>query len=136
MAIDLAQTGKTPFGCVIARENEVLARAYNTVSKSHDPTAHGEVNAIRQACQRSRSTKLPDVTIFTTGEPCPMCMSAILYAKIPRLIFGATILTISQFMPQISISSSEVVKQSSQLIEINGPFMETECRKLLLAFTG
>ncbi len=135
LAIKQSQKGRTPFGCVIVQNGEVLAQAFNTVASTHDPTAHGEVNAIRQACQQNQSQYLPETVLFTTGEPCPMCMSAILYAKISRVVYGASISTIAQFMPQISISSEEIVTHSSQEIDITGQYMNEECLKLLQAFS-
>ncbi|WKN43618.1 nucleoside deaminase [Tunicatimonas pelagia] len=133
-AVQQAQNGKTPFGCVIVQNGAVIAQAHNTVSASHDPTAHGEVNAIRQACQQNQSQTLPETVLFTTGEPCPMCMSAILYAKIPQVVFGASIATIAQFMPQITISCQQVAAHSPQKVSITGLFMEKECSRLLQEF--
>ncbi|MEM8968915.1 MAG: nucleoside deaminase [Bacteroidota bacterium] len=108
LAIQQAHQGQTPFGCLIIHNDQVIAQAFNTVSSSHDPTAHGEINTIRLVCQKLQSHKLPNTVLFTTGKPCPMCMSAILYAQIPQVIYGVSIATIAQFMPQITITSEEV----------------------------
>ncbi|MEM9674532.1 MAG: nucleoside deaminase [Cyclobacteriaceae bacterium] len=134
LAIEQAEEGKTPFGCVIIAEGTIIAQAYNTVSASHDVSAHGEINAIRAASLLLQNHLLESTTLYTTGEPCPMCMAAIIYAKIPRVVYGASITTISQFMSQISISSQEVVNNSGREVELVGPFMEAECINLLKRF--
>lgn len=79
-----------PFGAVIVRNGEVVARAHNTVLLTKDPTAHAEINAIREASQRLGRFDLGDCVLFTTCEPCPMCLSAILWARIPEVYEGAT----------------------------------------------
>lgn len=135
LAIEQAEKGKTPFGCVIVTERTIVAQAYNTVSSSHDASAHGEINAIRTASLLLQNHRLESTTLYTTGEPCPMCMAAIIYAKIPRIVYGASIATISRFMPQISISSQEVANHSDQKVELLGPFMESECINLLKHFS-
>src|SRR5262245_26288487 len=83
--------GQTPFGAVIVRDGQVLASAHNTVWRDTDPTAHAEVNAIRQAAAALGVVKLIGATLYTTCEPCPMCLSAIHWAKIQRCVFGASI---------------------------------------------
>jgi len=113
MAVAKAQEGKTPFGAVIVREGKVLAAVYNTVRQSMDPSAHAEINAIRQACQLTKSTRLEHAILYTTGEPCPMCMAAVIYAGISKVVYGADIPLISQYLPQISLRAHEVVQHSS-----------------------
>ncbi|MEM6845964.1 MAG: nucleoside deaminase [Bacteroidota bacterium] len=134
-AIEQAQSGKTPFGCVIVKEGEFVAQAFNTVSSSHDASAHEEINAIRAASKQLQSHLLSGCTLYTSGEPCPMCMSAIIYAKVSRVVFGASIAIITRFMPQISITSAEVISRSGQKVSLVGPFMEEDCLKLLQAFS-
>ena len=134
-AIQQAELGKTPFGCVIVQYDKIISEAFNTVSVSHDPSAHAEINAIRKACQQLQTPYLSQATLYTTGEPCPMCMSAILYAKIQRVVFSASIPTIARFMPQISMSSTEIAAQSCQSIILMGPFMEERCITLLQKFS-
>jgi len=134
LAIEQAEEGKTPFGCVIVTEGTIVSKAYNTVSSSHDSSAHGEINAIRAASLLLQNHVLQKTVLFTTGEPCPMCMAAIIYAKIPRVVYGASIANISQFMPQISISSQEVVNHANQEVELLGPYMESACIDLLERF--
>lgn len=74
-----------PFGCVIVKDGELLAQAHNTVVTTHDPTAHGEINAIRQASQKLANFDLSDCELYTTSEPCPMCLAAIMWARIPQI---------------------------------------------------
>lgn len=79
-----------PFGAVIVRKNELIAASHNRVLATNDPTAHAEVNAIRAASAVLGRYDLSDCTLYTTCYPCPMCMGAILWARIPTIYFGAT----------------------------------------------
>lgn len=79
-----------PFGAVIVRDGQIVARGQNRVTSSHDPTAHAEVVAIRRACRRLRTFDLSDCEIYANCEPCPMCLAAIYWARIPRVYFGNT----------------------------------------------
>ena len=83
--------GQSPFGAVIVRGGELVASAHNTVWLDCDPTAHAEVNAIRQAAQALQRIELSGCELFSTCEPCPMCLSAIHWSKIDRVVFAATI---------------------------------------------
>jgi len=82
---------RTPFGAVIVRDDKIIASANNSVAGDHDPTAHAEVNAIRKACKKIKSNDLSGSVIYTTCEPCPMCFSAIWWAKISQIVFGVGI---------------------------------------------
>lgn len=94
MACDLASQnvdrGGGPFGAVIVRNGEVLAEGCNSVTLDNDPTAHAEVNAIRKACSIVRSFKLDDCVVYTSCEPCPMCLSALYWAGVRRIYYGNT----------------------------------------------
>jgi tRNA(Arg) A34 adenosine deaminase TadA len=79
-----------PFGCVIVRRGEIIARGSNRVTSTNDPTAHAEITAIRDACAKLRTFALPDCTLYTSCEPCPMCLAAIYWARIPSLYFANT----------------------------------------------
>ena len=79
-----------PFGAVIVRNGEVIASAHNMVLGNSDPTAHAEVQAIRKACEILDSPLIPDCEIYSTCEPCPMCLSAIMWARIPKVYYGCT----------------------------------------------
>ncbi len=82
--------GGGPFGAVIIRNNEIIAVAHNTVTIDNDPTAHAEINAIRIASQKLNTFDLHDCEIYSSCEPCPMCLSAIYWAKIPVVYFANT----------------------------------------------
>jgi len=83
--------GQSPFGSVIVKNGVVVAATHNTVWLTTDPTAHAEVNCIRAAAKALQSIALDGCTLYSTTEPCPMCLSAIHWAKIDRVVFGATI---------------------------------------------
>ena len=94
MAIALSEQnverGGGPFGAVIAKEGKVIATGVNRVVPDTDPTAHAEVNAIRAACRETGCFKLEGCTIYTSCEPCPLCLSAIYWAGIGRICYGNT----------------------------------------------
>jgi len=95
-AIELARHGMTrgdggPFGAVIVRDGEIVGEGWNRVLATHDPTAHGEVTAIRDACSRVATHDLAGSVIYTTGEPCPMCLGAIYWARISAIRYGFSI---------------------------------------------
>ena len=79
-----------PFGAVVIRRGEVIARGWNRVTSSNDPTAHAEIVAIRGACRRLETFHLGDCDLYTSCEPCPMCLSAIYWAHVRRVYYGAT----------------------------------------------
>jgi guanine deaminase len=81
--------GNRPVACVIVRDDAVIATGRNTVYADHDPSAHAEVAAIRSACRKFSTLELSGSTLYTSLEPCPMCLWLILEAKISRLVLGA-----------------------------------------------
>lgn len=91
-AIQLANEGMRggPFGCVVVRRGEVIARGQNRVTATNDPTAHAEVTTIREACASLGKFSLDDCELYTSCEPCPMCLAAIYWARIPRVFYGNT----------------------------------------------
>jgi guanine deaminase len=80
-----------PFGCVIVKDGEIVGKGHNEVIKRSDPTCHGEVIAIRDACQKLGTHDLTGCELYTTAEPCPMCRGAILWANIRKVYFGCNI---------------------------------------------
>ena len=94
LAIDLSienvKRGGGPFGDVIVRDGEILATGVNRVTANCDPTAHAEVQAIRAACSRVSDFKLTGATVYSSCEPCPMCLSALYWAGVRRLFYGNT----------------------------------------------
>ena len=92
-AIEIAEKNITdslggPFGAVIVKKGIIIGEGSNTVTSTNDPTAHAEINAIRQACQNSQSFNLSNSIIYTNCEPCPMCLSAIYWARIEKIFFA------------------------------------------------
>lgn len=90
LSVENVKNGGGPFGAVIVRDGEIVATGVNRVTANCDPTAHAEVSAIREACKREQSFKLEGCTIYTSCEPCPMCLSAIYWAGISRVYYGNT----------------------------------------------
>jgi tRNA(Arg) A34 adenosine deaminase TadA len=91
LSLEAVRTGRGgPFGCVVVRAGTVVGRGNNQVTSSCDPTAHAEVVAIRDACRNLGTFQLADCTLFTSCEPCPMCLSAIYWARIPEVYYGNT----------------------------------------------
>lgn len=96
MAINEAKKGIRnghggPFGAVITKNGVVIAKGHNQVVKNQDPTCHGEMMAIHKACKVLKSFDLSGCELYTTGEPCPMCLGAILWANIDKVYFGCNI---------------------------------------------
>ncbi len=82
--------GGGPFGCVIVRNGRIIARGYNQVTAQNDPTAHAEVDAIRKACKELGSFQLTGCDLYTSCEPCPMCLGAIYWARPARVFYANT----------------------------------------------
>lgn len=80
-----------PFGAVIVKDGKVVGKGHNQVLKNNDPTCHGEIMAIHKACKNLKTFDLSGCELYTTGEPCPMCYAAILWANIDKVYYGCTI---------------------------------------------
>ena len=123
--------GQSPFGTAVVQDGCLLAAAHNTVWRDGDPTAHAEVNGIRAAAAKLHSIQLTGCTLYTTCEPCPMCLAAIHWAKIDRVVYGATIAdaTAAGFT-ELSVPAAELARLGgSSLIVEPGPLRD-ECREL------
>ncbi|MBQ9137367.1 MAG: nucleoside deaminase [Alistipes sp.] len=111
LAIDLSienvAIGGGPFGAVVVRNGEVIATGTNRVTESCDPTAHAEVSAIRAACAAVGSFKLSGCTVYSSCEPCPMCLSALYWAGVERIFYGNT----KQDAKQINFDDSFIYDQ-------------------------
>jgi tRNA(Arg) A34 adenosine deaminase TadA len=79
-----------PFGAVVVRKDKIIGRGWNRVTSTNDPTAHAEVVAIRAACRRLKTYQLDDCELYTSCEPCPMCLSAVYWARLKRVYYGNT----------------------------------------------
>src|SRR6478672_6831211 len=80
--------GEVPIGAVIVRNNEIIGRGHNLRETKHDPTAHAEMVAIRDACERIGAWRLLDCTLYVTLEPCPMCAGALVQSRVKRVVYG------------------------------------------------
>lgn len=93
LAIELAKenvkNGGGPFGAVIVKDGQIIAKGTNRVTSNNDPTAHAEIVAIRQACDKLNDFQLTDCIIYSSCEPCPMCLGAIYWARPKKLVFAA-----------------------------------------------
>jgi tRNA(adenine34) deaminase len=121
-----------PFGAsvVYTKSGRVLLRALNAVRQEFDPSAHAEVRAIRLATKRLKQISLAGYTLYTTCEPCPMCMSAALWAGVDRVVYGATIEDANQHCNQIQIHAAEVAARSDMRCIVDGPVGREECYAL------
>ncbi|MGD0262254.1 MAG: nucleoside deaminase [Verrucomicrobiota bacterium] len=91
LSIQMMRRGKGgPFGAVVVRNGKVIGRGCNQVTSANDPTAHAEMVAIRAACQRLKTFRLDDCDLYTSCEPCPMCLSAIYWARLAHVFYGNT----------------------------------------------
>ena len=85
-----ASMGEIPVGAIIVSQNKVIGQGFNQPICQHDPTAHAEIQAIRNTCQNIENYRLPDdATLYVTLEPCTMCVGALIHARIKRVVFGA-----------------------------------------------
>ena len=113
-AIELASKGMHngeggPFGAVVVRESKIIGEGWNQVLKTNDPTAHGEMVAIRNACANTSHFSLEGCEIYTTGQPCPMCLGAIHWARIESIYYGFAI----EDAARIGFGDSEIFRQFS-----------------------
>ncbi len=110
-----------------------MIRALNAVGPEHDPSAHSEVTAIRLATRKLQRASLVGYTLYTTCEPCPMCMACCLWARVDRVVFGATIADAAKYGHQIMIPAAEVVRRSDMVCMVNGPVEREQCLELFTA---
>ncbi len=131
MAIDEARRADFPFGAVIVRNGHVLARGRNLGRQNGDPTAHGEMVAIHRCIATHGSASLKGSTLYTSGEPCAMCMGAILWCHLGRLVYAASVAQLATKIDQIMISSKDVAaKAPFAPIDITGGVLSDEAMAL------
>ncbi len=130
-ALVQARQGDSPYGAVIVKDGEIVARAHNTVQRDHDPSAHAEVNVIRQLTARLGSPSLAGYSLYTTCEPCPMCATLCLWAELSEIVFGASIGDlIAAGVPQIDLACAAIVAQSSTQPKISQGLLKAESLRL------
>src|SRR3974390_212036 len=131
LARDEAGQGDYAFGTVIVREGQVRARGRNLGRTNGDPTAHGEMTAIRRCLADHGSAALRGSTLYTTGEPCAMCMGAILWCRVGRLVFAASVEQLATTLDQIMISSADIAARAPFVpITITGGVLADEAMQL------
>lgn len=118
-----------PVGAIIVKNNQIIASTYNLKEQNNDPTAHAEILAIQQACEKLGTYRLDDTSLYVTLEPCPMCASAILYSRISKVYFGAYDSLYGAFGSAIDMT--EIIKYKSAVI---GGIEEEKCSQLLKQF--
>jgi tRNA(adenine34) deaminase len=112
LAIAEAALGDYPFGAVIVSDGEVLARGRNLGKLQQDPTAHGEMVAIRKFLADHGPEKLKGTTLYTSGESCPMCMGAIVWCGIGRVVYGASIAELATKIGQIMVTDADIAAKT------------------------
>jgi tRNA(adenine34) deaminase len=131
LALVEAAKGDFPFGAVIVRAGKVAATGRNMGIATNDPTAHGEMIAIRHFLADHPASDLKEATIYTTGEPCPMCMSAILWCGFRRMVYAASIEALSTRIGQIMVTSQSLAQAAPFAnIEITGGLLAEEALAL------
>lgn len=132
-ALKCAQTalkeGEVPIGAVVVLDGKVISRGHNRRTKKQVATAHAEVEAIEKACKKLKSWRIPECEIYVTLEPCPMCMGAMLNARIKKCYFGA-------YEAKGRTLTSEIANANllNHKIEVEGGVMEKECAAVLSNF--
>jgi len=121
---------EVPVGAVVVSEGDVLSRAHNRTLSVNDPTAHAEILAIREACRLKRNYRLPGCDLYVTLEPCPMCLGAIVQARIRRLFFGA----LDPKSGAVQSIMNFPIERMNHPLEIEGGILAEECGKILRAF--
>jgi tRNA(adenine34) deaminase len=131
MAIEEAALGDYPFGAVIVRDGDVLARGRNLGKETKDPTAHAEMVAIRRFLAAHGPERLRGTTIYTSGESCPMCMGAIVWCGIGRVVYGVSIEQLATKIGQIMVTDREIAARTPfESIGITGGILAEEALKL------
>jgi tRNA(Arg) A34 adenosine deaminase TadA len=121
-----------PFGALIVntKSGERLMQATNAVMRENDPSSHAEVRTVRLACKKLQSPILAGYTLYSTCEPCPMCMANALWAKLDRVVFGATIADANRHCLQIHIAAKEVARRADMKCIVEGPVLRELCYTL------
>jgi tRNA(adenine34) deaminase len=121
---------EVPVGAVLVSGNKILSRGHNEPILRNDPTAHAEISAIRKACLKKGNYRLPECELYVTLEPCAMCLSAVIQARVKRLVFGA-------YDPKAGAVESMMkfpVEKTNHRFEIKGGVLASECGKILKDF--
>ena len=121
--------GEVPIGAVVVCDGKIISRGHNRRTKKQIATAHAEIEAIKKACRKLKSWRIPECELYVTLEPCPMCMGAMLNARVKKVYFGA--------YEAKGRSMTEQIAESNLLnhrIEVEGGVMQEECSRTLSTF--
>ena len=136
MARDSAVNGDYAVGAVIVKDGEIVAEGQTLLKHKNDPTVHAEIVAIRNACEKMGSRFLEGAVLYTTHEPCSMCASAAIWAKMQGIVFGATIEDAERHATekftwrQINLKCETVLEAGDPKLELEEEFMRKECNEL------
>jgi tRNA(adenine34) deaminase len=135
VALDLARQAATldevPVGAVVVIDDEIVGRGFNQPIGRHDPTAHAEIAALRDAAQRIGNYRLPDSTLYVTLEPCVMCTGAIMHARVARVVFGARDPKTGAAGSVVDLYREERLNHHAEVV---GGVLADECGRLLSGF--
>lgn len=134
-AIDAAQRGiekkQSPFGCAIARGNKLIVACHNVVWQTTDITAHAEVTALREACRETDQILLDDCVVATTCEPCPMCTSALHWARVKTVYYGATIADAADAgFNELKVDAATLLRTGGSKVILKDGVLTEECKTL------
>ncbi len=126
-----AQSGEVPVGAVLVKDGQVISKAFNKPIANHDPSAHAEMLALREAALAEDNYRIPGSTLYVTLEPCAMCSGAMLHARIDRVVYGASDPKTGAAGSVLDIFAS---KQINHQTSVEGGIMSEECGQLLRDF--
>jgi tRNA(adenine34) deaminase len=126
-----AQSGEVPVGAVLVRDGQVISKAFNKPIGNHDPSAHAEMLALREAALAEENYRIPGTTLYVTLEPCAMCSGAMLHARVSRVVYGAPDPKTGAAGSVLDLFSS---KQINHQTSVAGGIMSEECGQLLRDF--
>jgi len=131
LAADGARLGEVPVGAVLVQDGKVIGRGFNSPISSHDPSAHAEMVAIRDAASRLENYRLPGTTLYVTLEPCSMCAGLIVHSRVQRVVYGAT-----EPKAGVAVSRGQFFSQDflNHRVLIEGGVAAEQCSEILSEF--
>ena len=131
LALDAEALGEVPVGAVLVRSGEMLGRGSNRPIASCDPTAHAEIQAVREAATATGNYRLEGSTLYSTLEPCVMCAGALVHARVSRLVFGARDLRFGGVRSKFRLADSDILNHRIEIVE---GVLASDCVELLERF--
>lgn len=132
VAREAVLAGDEPFGAVLVKDGEIVFRGRNQIFSRHDLTYHAECGLIRDYFAKTCAKDLSDCTLYSTCEPCYMCCGAIYFAKLKRLVYGASDMELASIIDEVGAHPTKtVLKDGDRNIEVVGGVLRSECKKLL-----